>query len=396
MPLADQLRNLEKDRDALLDSIEALVVKAETEERGFTDEETKKHRGLKLQLEAIGGRHEAVWNALELQKQRAVRQGGTHPMDGLLGLSEHASVRDALVRSGLYGAIQRSGNLTGRGTLHIDARTLLTGTTAPGLVPKHDDLGAVQAQFGSVPLLGTVAFAVPINGGIITYSRIKISSGAAAKQSPEGAAKPRVVLAGDPIASPIATYAAFEKISTQALSDVGQVLAVIEAMLRGAVLDSISGDIYDLATTVGNSTPFVPTAGDVAQDSIIKAAAAIAATGAPRVAVAVNPSDFADMATAKAQGGGNYLGVSPMMAMPALVQSAAIPAGKLLASASDGSGLCFALRSELDVAIGLDADDFTRNLRTALAEARGLPFVRAPARVLAGDLTAGAGVTRSR
>src|SRR5258705_13758892 len=107
----------------------------------------------------------------------------------------------------------------------------------------------------------------------------------------------------------------------------------------------------------GNSTPFVPTAGDVAQDSIIKAAAAIAATGAPRVAVGVNPADFAAMATAKAQGGGSYLGVSPLMAMPAIIQSAAIPAGKLLASASDGSGLCFALRADPEIQIGLDADD---------------------------------------
>ena len=67
-------------------------------------------------------------------------------------------------------------------------------------------------------------------------------------------------------------------------------------------------------------------------------------------------------------------------------------ADQLLASASDGSGLCFALRDDLDVAIGLDADDFTKNLRTALAEARGLPFVRPPVRVLAGDLTAGAAI----
>jgi hypothetical protein len=45
----------------------------------------------------------------------------------------------------------------------------------------------------------------------------------------------------------------------------------------------------------------------------------------------------------------------------------------------------------VEQAARLDADDFTKNLRTVLAEARGLPFVRTPARVLAGDLAAVAG-----
>jgi hypothetical protein len=182
----------------------------------------------------------------------------------------------------------------------------------------------------------------------------------------------------------------------QALADVAQLLAVVEAMLSGSVQDLISSDVYGVATAPGNHTAFAPAAGDFPQDSVFKAAAAIAAMGASRVAVGVNPLDFAAMATQKAQGGGNYLGVSPLIAIPVIVQSSAIPQGKLLASAADGTGLCFALRADLDVQVGLDADDFTRNLRTVLAEARGLPFVRAPVRVLAGDLTAVAGSLATR
>jgi hypothetical protein len=399
MPLAEQLRSIERDRDALLDRMELIISAAEREQRGFSDEEARSCDELKRQVQTLNERHKTISGALEVQKLRAMQQEPQCPADILAGEifepPRDVTLRAALRFSGFFGAIQRSGNLTGRGTLRINAKTLLTGTAAPGVVPKHADLGATQAQFGSTPLLGSLAFVVPVNGGIVTYSRIKIGSGAAAKQVPEGSAKAHVVLAGEPILSPIATYAAWEKVSTQSLSDVEQLLAVVEAMLSGAVLDLISADIYLVALAPGNSTPFVPAAGDVAQDSIIKAAAAIAATGASRVTVGVNPMDFASMATAKAQGGGGYLGVSPMMAMPAIIQSAAIPAGKLLASASDGTGLCFALRSDLDVAIGVDADDFTKNLRTALAEGRGLPFVRVPARVMTGDLTAGTGVARS-
>src|SRR5882672_1085586 len=398
MPLADQLRSVERERDALLDRIEQLVLTCENEDRGFADAEAQLYKKLKSDVDSLVHRQEALSGALEMQKRRFANHLGTNSLEHLrsdsIAATQEISLREALLRSGLVEAIQRSGNMSGRATLLIGAKTLLTGTVAPGVVPRHTDLGAAQAQFGSVPLLGTLAFPVPVDGGIVSYSRITIGSGAAAKQAPEGSQKAHVVLAGEPVSAPIATYAAWEKVSTQSLADVAQLLVVVEAMLGGSVLDSISTDIYAVAIAAGNSMPFVPAAGDVAQDSIIKAAATIAATGASRVAVGVNPADFAAMAIAKAVGGGAYLGVSPLMAMPAIIQSAAIPAGKLLASASDGSGLCFALRADLQVAIGLDADDFTKNLRTALAEARGLPFVRAPARVLAGDLTAAAGLTK--
>ena len=83
MPLADQLRNLEKDRDALLDSIEQLVATAENEERGFTAEETAKHAELKTNLDGIVLRHKTVGDAVELQKMRAASQPATDPAEEL-------------------------------------------------------------------------------------------------------------------------------------------------------------------------------------------------------------------------------------------------------------------------------------------------------------------------
>ena len=76
------------------------------------------------------------------------------------------------------------------------------------------------------------------------------------------------------------------------------------------------------------------------------------------------------------------------------VQSAAIPAGQLLASASDGSGLCFGLRLDVSVSGGLNGADFTTNIRTVLAEARSVPFVRATgAGVMVGPLAAAGAAT---
>ena len=72
MPLADQVRSLERDRDTLLDSIEKLVSTAENESRAFTDEETKQHTELKAQVDAVVHRHGVVHGALEMQKLRLV------------------------------------------------------------------------------------------------------------------------------------------------------------------------------------------------------------------------------------------------------------------------------------------------------------------------------------
>src|SRR5262245_2454972 len=72
MPLADQLRSLERDRDTLLDAIEQMVTAAENESRPFTEDETKKHAELKTRVDDVVQRRDVVADALELQKLRLV------------------------------------------------------------------------------------------------------------------------------------------------------------------------------------------------------------------------------------------------------------------------------------------------------------------------------------
>lgn len=86
MPLADQLRNIEKDRDALLDRLEALVSGAETDSREFSEEEKAQHAELKAQVDSIVARHKVLAEALEYQKQRTVTsQHPSSPTDDLPG-----------------------------------------------------------------------------------------------------------------------------------------------------------------------------------------------------------------------------------------------------------------------------------------------------------------------
>src|SRR5262245_33449857 len=212
MSLSEQLRSIEREHDGVLDQMETMVSRAEAAGRDLTDTEQEDFTELKRKVARLDHDYEIASARYRAAAARAVPVSRepleVHTEDdspapgqryGFVAASVGGSrLREALERSGLFGAIQRSGNLTGRGTLRINAKTLLTGTAAPGLLPRHGDLGAVQAQFGSAPLLGTLAYPVPVDGGIVTYSRVTIASGAAAKQSPEGSAKAHVVLQGDP------------------------------------------------------------------------------------------------------------------------------------------------------------------------------------------------------
>src|SRR5215510_14012243 len=71
MALAEQIRQIERDRDSFLDRIEQIVAAAEGEERGFNDDEQKQYDEAKRQIDALVLRHKTVSDALELQKHRA-------------------------------------------------------------------------------------------------------------------------------------------------------------------------------------------------------------------------------------------------------------------------------------------------------------------------------------
>src|SRR5215510_16357340 len=71
MPLQEQIRLIEKDRDTLLDRIEQMVGAAENEEREFTDEEKKGYDDAKAQVDKLVVRLKTLTEALDYQKLRA-------------------------------------------------------------------------------------------------------------------------------------------------------------------------------------------------------------------------------------------------------------------------------------------------------------------------------------
>ena len=97
--------------------------------------------------------------------------------------------------------------------------------------------------------------------------------------------------------------------------------------------------------------------------------------------VVMRPADWLAITTAKATGSGEYLSGAYLAPLPELLRgmtvvlSPTVTAGKVLVV--DSSQIELLVVEDLNVEIGTDADDFTKNVRTILGELRVVPTFRA-------------------
>ncbi len=313
-------------------------------------------------------------------------------LSGLSGLDldAPASVRAAMPqRAGrvdvapLLRALHQSANRTTGGVV---LRTLLQGTVA-GTMGRTTQEGPLVAvgTYGALPLVQAVQ-SIPVAASVYHWNRVSptVQPAVGGKQGTEGALKPNVQLQSTPVTSTLATFAAWEKVSLQALEDQLGLAQAVESLLTGAVLRSADADAW--TAYLAGCTAIVPDATD-AVATIVRTAAKIAAAGGTGIRAVLSPLDYADMMLVKASTSGQWLGLPPGVEMPPLLQSSGVPAGKLLVTAgSDGAFV--AVRSEIVATIGLADDDFTRNLRTVLVEGRMVADVRNAQLAYIGDLIA--------
>jgi hypothetical protein len=267
----------------------------------------------------------------------------------------------------------------------VVCKTLLQGGSA-GQMGRTTAEGGVAAvgMYGAVPLVLGVQV-IPVLAGIYHWNRVEAVSAPAtgAKQPAEGAAKAQVALKSTPVASTLETWAAWEKVSVQALNDQMGLAQAVEGLLTGAVFRA--ADAAAWTAFVAGATAVAPGVDGVS--TIVRTAAAIAAAGGGGIRALLSPLDYADMLLTKADTSGNWLGLPPGIAMPQIVQSSGVPSGKVLVTAGT-DGAFVAVRQQIEALIGLDADDFTKNLRTVLVEARMVANVRNAELCYAGDLVA--------
>lgn len=306
-----------------------------------------------------------------------------------------ASARHALpsrvdVRS-LYAALRRSHDRTS-GPVECSIRALIQGGGTGNLVPVRVDGGmVVQGLYGALPLVLAVQV-LPCEGGVYNFSRLGYKPsqdsppapvGIGGKQSSEGTTKALVELASTPVELTLGTYAAYERVSVQALDDHFGLAAAMESLLTSATFRAADADAWTAFST--HSTPLTPQSSAAA--TLVTAAARVAAAGGTGVRAVLNPLDAAAMALARTDSGtGPWLGLPAGAVMPQIVQSSGVPQGQVLVTAST-DGAFTAMRQSVTATVGVINDDLIRNLRTMLLEGRMAADVRNPAFAYIGALT---------
>ena len=376
---------LREQRAAAVAAMTTFIERAQAEARAINAEES-----------AEFDRREAEVNGIDAQLVRieAIERAaaGARPIDsGLPGLRVARTMREAIEQSGLLEA-SRGANFCGRADLNIALRTVIGGGN-DGVSSAPTELAPISGEAGVYNRISALIPHVPVSGASMIYNRLKASSDSpnpgAAEQAAQGDLKGNLLIDSDPLSATIKTWAGFEKLSVQVLSDAPAVAAVVEAILRGAVLDLIDAHCVSVLTTGGNYTANSPSGNNVYENAV-RIVAQLRARGSTNIVVAANSSDVLTQSLAKASTAGTYLGKPEALTEPGVhfIESASVATGKLIGFDASGNGPIIGDRAAVSASLGLDSDDFTRNLRTMLVEARAVCAVRDPQKVIYGNASA--------
>lgn len=220
----------------------------------------------------------------------------------------------------------------------------------------------------------------------VEYSRYLANEGAAAKQSAEGAAKAAVRPTFSLIVETAATIAGYTKISKQALNDSNELAMAIDVTLRRSIATALDtyltgGTWGGAAGLLAHATAYTSAVYTGLADAVSEGVATMQTAGFNPDVVAISPDDWLGIVVAKASGSGEYLSGAYLQALPESLRglrrvlSPTVTAGK--AMLLDSSQVELLIVEDMAIEIGTDADDFTKNIRTVLAEMRVIPTFRA-------------------
>lgn len=217
----------------------------------------------------------------------------------------------------------------------------------------------------------------------IEYSRYTGLEGAAALQSSEGAAKAAVRPTFTLVSQTALTIAGYSKISKQALNDQQELTRAIDVTLRRSIAKALDSGLNSGAWggLLTLATAYTSLVYDGLADAASEAVATMQEAGFVPDTVVMRPADWLAITTAKATGSGEYLSGAYLAPLPELLRgmkvvlSPTVTAGKVLVV--DSSQIELLVVEDLNVEIGTDADDFTKNVRTILGELRVVPTFRA-------------------
>lgn len=368
-------------RDAAIHEMERLLATADAEARDFSDAEQERFNQLGL---------------IAMTKEPEMEVTLEQPTAPLRPVGQATrSLSAAMLADGLVARMVANGRA--RVDVPVDVRALGSDqalSPAPGYVVPPVNLGPVNVNHPIVNRLLSALASIPISGAnSVTYTRVSYradidspstGTGNKAAKVQELAAKPESVLATEEVTVVLPTWAHWLPCSKQVLDDVSGLRALIDITLVAGLLDKTDAGVFADMTAVGRFTAYTAVSGDTYGDSIARAATLLLNAGATGIKVAMNPLTILSMSIAKTSGSGEYQGM-PSNIPAQVVASASVPAGKLLAWAD--SGALWANREGVSVVAGLNADDFTKNKVTILAEHRGAVLTLDAQHVLYGNAT---------
>ncbi len=226
----------------------------------------------------------------------------------------------------------------------------------------------------------------PTAATALEYSRYTGVQGAADVQAAEGDSKAAIRPDHTLITQSAITIAGFTKMSRQAMTDAGELRAVVNNTLRRSV-----EQVLDAKLVNGNTTPaftgYEPLATAATSliytalpDAISEGMSVMQVAGFNPDTVYLNPADWLAITVAKGTSNDHYLSGSYLGALPEamrglrVVLSPSVDAGKALLADTSHSEML--IREDFTIEMAYSGDDFTKNLVTILGEMRVIPVMR--------------------
>lgn len=225
----------------------------------------------------------------------------------------------------------------------------------------------------------------------VEYSRYLGTEGAAGVQASEGATKAAVRGNWLLVNQPSITVAGYSNVSRQALHDTAQLNGAISNVMSNSLNKAVddllwSGSSGLFAGYVDLATTHQSTVFDVLVDAVAEGIAVMQEAGSNPTAVAVSPTTWVSITTAKASGSGEYLTgaylgapTKTMHGLPVIL-SLSVPNDR--AVLIDANSVELVVTQNPVIEANYVNDGFIKNQAVLLIETRVAPVIKASAAVL--------------
>lgn len=364
--------NIIEERDAAVAAARAIVDGAKSANRGdLTNDETEKVKAHLADADALTVKVDAAIERAAMLKSLAELPGGimlteTGTTSGL--------IPDAVGRKA-YEQLRSGGNAS----FELLGRKALISPAAAPVV--GDFVGGTYAKVDSYINLFPHRM---ITGPTVRYYRTSTIATVAAATA-EGAIKPDAGMVLGYVDATVTKVAAIQKLSEELLADYPDFVTNVSREVALAVKVRESAIfVAQLLATAGLQVS-TPAAGTSLIDAVADAVATSQAFGINPSAVVASPLDVAKIRKSKASTSGDYFidpltnGPGTLFGMP-VYSDPSLALNTVLIGDFNGAGWV-GVRDGLQVSIGYDADDWSRNLRTVRVEERLLLAVTTPSMV---------------